>query len=485
MKNKNFWFRYLMFSLTLVVFGLFPVFSKAEQGQNLGQEELVNLVRPAVVRIVQHVKGEAVVKPFKLDFAKMAISPGEGVARTVPLDVYLTGSGFIVSEDGYIFTNSHVVSDRDARLKALTGLITEKIGETPSVPGFGSGPDGEKKTKEYVKKIKDYLLQNSEFNFEKETVVLNPSSTKSGVTDLMKDGFPAQLITVNDNFFQDGLDVALIKIDQNNLPSLAFGDATALQEGEKIGLLGFPTTAELDGSNLLDATFTQGVISAIKDSENQDYKIIQTDAKISDGSSGSPILNESGEVIGMVTYQTERDKKDQGDNFAFGIQINAVQEGILKFNTTGADLKFNLGQYNKRFIQGIGLFRSSECKEALPLFAAIKGENPNFNVAKSINPYIRHCDELIANNRSVDTLLDKLVQVLTSLSYVGWLAIVLLLSAFAVLIIDLIRQRKVIKKEEKEIEILEDKVEQIQKEEQAESKEIEKIEEEMKKIKKS
>lgn len=67
----------------------------------------------------------------------------------------------------------------------------------------------------------------------------------------------------------------------------------------------------------------------------------------------------------------------------------------------------------------------------------------------------------------------------------GWLAIVLLLSAFAVLIIDLIRQRKVIKKEEKEIEILEDKVEQIQKEEQAESKEIEKIEEEMKKIKKS
>jgi cytochrome c-type biogenesis protein CcmH/NrfG len=68
---------------------------------------------------------------------------------------------------------------------------------------------------------------------------------------------------------------------------------------------------------------------------------------------------------------------------------------------------------------------------------------------------------------------------------VGWLAIVLLLSAFAVLIIDLIRQRKVIKKEEKEIEILEDKVEQIQKEEQAESKEIEKIEEEMKKIKKS
>ncbi len=468
--------------LLLLVLALSPFGAKGAQTQALDQEDLVNLTRPGVVRIVQHVKGEAIIKPFKLDLNKLTISPSEGENQTVPVDEYTTGSGFVVSQDGYILTNSHVILDRDTKLKAITGVATEKIREAPVSSSF-SGPDGNVKTREYVDKIKDYLLQNSQFNFQEELVVLNPSSLKNGVVELMKEGFPAKIISSNDNFAKDSFDVALIKIDQTNLPALPFGDVSSLQGGQKIGIFGFPTTAELNDNSLVEATFTQGVISAIKDSDNQAFKIIQTDAKISDGSSGSPLLDEGGKVIGMVTYQTQRDRKDNGDNFAFAIPINSVQEGIQKFNTSGGELKLNLGQYNKQFLNGINFFRQSSCKEALSILTEVKSFNEKFNVAKSVNPYIQKCQDLISSKQSVDTPLDALIHTLAILSPIGWLAILLLICVFVAIAIVLVRQKEVIKEEREEIVFLEEEVKQNKEIEEEEKKEIEKIEEELKEIK--
>ncbi len=401
--------------LFLFILTLAPIGIKGAEEQALNQEDLVNLTRPGVVRIVQHVTGEAVIKPFKLDLDKLTISPSEGNNKTIAVDEYMTGSGFIVSQDGYVLTNSHVALDRDAKLKAIIGVATEKISETPSA-NLRSGSEGEMENKEYVDKIKDYLIENSEFNFRKELVVLNPSSSKNGVAELIKEGFPAKIISANENFSKDGFDVALIKIDQVNLPALPFADTSSVQGGQTIGIFGFPTTAELNDNNLLEATFTQGVISAIKDSDNLSFKIIQTDAKISEGSSGSPLINSNGKVIGMVTYQTQRDRKDEGDNFAFAIPINVVQEGIQKFDISGGGLKFDLGQYNNQFKSGINLFRDLKCKESLSILNTVKSANEQFNVAKNISPYIEKCEEMIANNQSVDTVWAKNIQGLKSVN---------------------------------------------------------------------
>ena len=451
----------------------------------INQEDLVNMTRPAIVRVIHHIKGEAVIKPFKLDKSKLAILPAEGEARRVSVDEYLTGSGFVVSMDGYVLTNSHVVSDREAKLKAITALVTEKIQEDSSVsPVLDSSPEGEQKTNEYIEKIKDYLLQNGEFNFQKELVVLDPSSPKDGIVNLMQRGFKAQVVSVNDNFKKDGLDIALVKIDQANLPVLAFGDPTSLQGGEKIGVFGFPTTAELNNGNLLEATFTQGVVSAIKDSDNQSFKLIQTDAKISEGSSGSPLLNEKGEVIGMVTYQTERDKKNDGDNFAFAIPINTVQEGLQKFNVSGSELKFNLGEYSQQFVTGTNLFRQSKCKEAIAVFTDIKSTNAKFNVAKNVNSYIRKCEELITKKQSIDTPLDTLIHTLAILSPIGWLAILLLICAFGALIALIVRDKKEIVVLEEKEKAQEQEIIELIKDNQIEKQEIKKIEEELKEIKK-
>ncbi len=94
-------------------------------------------------------------------------------------------------------------------------------------------------------------------------------------------------------------DVAVIKIDANNLPTIALGNSETLQPGEAVIAIGNPLG--------LNNTVTSGIISATDRSGSDigagdkrvDY--IQTDAAINPGNSGGPLLNAQGQVIGMNT----------------------------------------------------------------------------------------------------------------------------------------------------------------------------------------
>ncbi|OUL28061.1 HhoA/HhoB/HtrA family serine endopeptidase [Nostoc sp. 106C] len=113
-------------------------------------------------------------------------------------------------------------------------------------------------------------------------------------------------------------DVAVIKIDANNLPTLSVGNSDALQPGEAVIAIGNPLG--------LNNTVTSGIISATGRSSSDigasdkrvDY--IQTDAAINPGNSGGPLLNVRGQVIGMNTAII---RGAQGLGFA--IPVNTVQ----------------------------------------------------------------------------------------------------------------------------------------------------------------
>ncbi|MBD2313704.1 trypsin-like peptidase domain-containing protein [Desertifilum sp. FACHB-1129] len=113
-------------------------------------------------------------------------------------------------------------------------------------------------------------------------------------------------------------DVAVVKIDANNLPTVRVGDAERLQPGEWAIAIGNPLG--------LDNTVTVGIISATGRSSSQigvpDKRVsfIQTDAAINPGNSGGPLLNQSGEVIGMNTAIL---RNAQG--LGFSIPINTAQ----------------------------------------------------------------------------------------------------------------------------------------------------------------
>lgn len=140
------------------------------------------------------------------------------------------GSGFLVSADGYIVTNNHVVADADS----IKVTMDDQNGKT--------------------KDFKANLIGSDE-----ET------------------------------------DLALLKIDANNLPYLAFGNSDDLKVGEWLLAIGNPFG--------LDHTVTAGILSAI----NRNIRsgpfdnFLQTDASINPGNSGGPLLNMAGQVIGINT----------------------------------------------------------------------------------------------------------------------------------------------------------------------------------------
>jgi S1-C subfamily serine protease len=459
--------------------------AKAASEQKFSQEELVSLSKPSVVRIVQHVKGEAIFKPFSLDLDKLTITAGGGETKKIPIDEYMTGSGFIVSSDGYILTNSHVVSNQQIKLETVASVAQAAILDASLFAlNLNEETTNSKEFEEYGQKINDYLLKEGTFNLQDDIVVLDPSSKKEKILDLVSDGFPVKVISINNNYNKDLIDVALIKIDQENLPSLPFGQVSLIRTGEKIGVFGFPSTAELNSKNPLVSTFSQGVVSAIRDSENKDFSMIQTDAKISEGSSGGPLLNENGEVIGMITYQTTKLDAPAGDSFAFAIPIDFVQEGIKKFNLTGSEINFQAGKYNAQFANGLMLFHESKCKNALSDFENSKQINEKFAAGANVDSYVKKCQDLIASGNSIDSKWDKARLMLLSLDAWVWVVAGVLLLIIIATALKLFIMKKRLKKDEKEIVMLEKELKQDEGKIEEEFKEIKKIEEELVQIRK-
>ncbi|MGC2519890.1 MAG: trypsin-like peptidase domain-containing protein, partial [Burkholderiales bacterium] len=157
--------------------------------------------------------------PFFQFFHRFQVPPTGG--DTIRQGV---GSGFIVSADGYILTNAHVVDDAVE--------VTVK------------------------------LTDNREFN--------------------------AKVVGVDRR-----TDVALVKIDSKDLPSVKIGDASKVKVGEWVAAIGSPFG--------LENSVTAGIVSAKSRSlPDESYvPFIQTDVAINPGNSGGPLFNMSGEVIGI------------------------------------------------------------------------------------------------------------------------------------------------------------------------------------------
>jgi serine protease Do len=184
------------------------------------------------------------------------------------------GTGFIVDSGGLIVTNQHVVSDTDATYVVIT-------------------VDGE----EYE------------------------------VTDIERD---------NNN------DIAVLKIDAQELKALTLGDSDSLAVGQTVITIGTPlgeyvgsvTTGIISGLDR-DVTASTGWFgSTAKTYEN----VIQTDAAVNPGNSGGPLLNSSGEVIGINFATTSN-----ADNISFALPINLVKERVDEYRTFGKFIKPYLG----------------------------------------------------------------------------------------------------------------------------------------------
>jgi len=110
------------------------------------------------------------------------------------------------------------------------------------------------------------------------------------------------------------LDIAILKCTGGNYPVVTLGSETESMLGEDVVALGYPSAAELGDS----VSLSKGIVSAFRTIEGISY--IQTDASLNPGSSGGPLVNLRGEVIGMNTW-----KLREGEGINFAIDLNNIK----------------------------------------------------------------------------------------------------------------------------------------------------------------
>lgn len=159
------------------------------------------------------------------------------------------GSGFLVSKDGLILTNYHVIAEGTSALVKL--------------------PDGA-----------FYIV----------------------------DGVVA---------FDKARDVAVIKAHGENFGTLTLGDSDRVQVGQEVVAIGNPLS--------LESTVSNGIVSSIRTVEDEGGKYLQITAPISPGSSGGPLFNMAGEVVGITTMYIKG-----GENLNFAIPINDAKPLLLQ-----------------------------------------------------------------------------------------------------------------------------------------------------------
>jgi S1-C subfamily serine protease len=107
-----------------------------------------------------------------------------------------------------------------------------------------------------------------------------------------------------------GVDLAILKFRAKDAPFLQLGKSATAVEGQKVIVIGNPTG--------LTGSVSDGIISAFR----EERTMIQITAPISPGSSGSPVMDENGQVIGVATLQLN------GQNLNFAIAVEQVSEAL-------------------------------------------------------------------------------------------------------------------------------------------------------------
>jgi len=153
--------------------------------------------------------------------------------------------------------------------------------DQPGAPGYGT-PDRQGAGSGFIIESDGYIMTNHHVVENADEIIVRLADRRE---------FEAELIG------SDPLsDIALLKIDADDLPTLKLGDSDVLRPGEWVVAIGSPFNFE--------QSVTAGIVSAKGRSTNQQQYVpfIQTDVAINRGNSGGPLLNLDGEVVGINSW---------------------------------------------------------------------------------------------------------------------------------------------------------------------------------------
>jgi putative serine protease PepD len=140
-----------------------------------------------------------------------------------------------------------------------------------------------------------------------------------------------------------GNDLALLKIEATDLKPATFAQPGTIRIGDGVIAIGY--ALDLDGG----PTVTSGIISALKRTIITENGLIQTDAAISSGNSGGPLVNFRGEVVGINTAVARSDANSAANNVGFSIAVDEIVPVLEQLRSQAG------GQVRQEGFLGVGL----------------------------------------------------------------------------------------------------------------------------------
>lgn len=317
------------------------------------------------------------------------------------------GTGFFVTSDGYVITNCHIV-DRDSAfirqkfiLSTYKEVIDANIRSLQSSWAMTLTDEQQNLLYNAYTVIYAQLSSMILFDLKREIFVqLRPNS--------LNDLAPAKRMSARliiKGRPMPGKDVAVLKVDNvKEMPTLAITRDSIPRIGGQVLVYGYPepvtSNTFLAKETMIEPTLTAGVISAIKRSVGG-WRVIQMDAVIAHGSSGSPVCNNRGEVIGLATFGTlEQATGALATSYNFAIPVSVVKEYL-----DSAEVFPRLSHASLTWHQGLDFFYKGFYHKALQKFNEVKEINPDY---PQLDYYLKTSDNKIDAGEDRESFLQKM-----------------------------------------------------------------------------
>ena len=421
----------LRFLLGLVFwFGcLIPVHGQAV---TLSGVENYALNRPGVVMIRTEYSANVYVNSMKMDnkaFNRLLdsiqkLDHGGGVSAEQKLDIVLremnqspgrffqttfdyikqaeqitaTGTGFFITDNGYVATNCHLIERDDAFIRrqfilsAFQQITDASISalETSWATRF----TGQQRSLLYNTYASVYsrLFSMILYDLKKNIYVVyrsdkedtGPGSEKKAARVIRK-GEP-----------MPGKDIAILKIETDReMPVLTIADPRLPQVGEQLFVYGYPGPVTNNDfvavESAIEPTLTSGIVSAVKKSVGG-WPLIQMDANINHGSSGGPVCNEKGEVIGLTTFGSIENTGGLAAGLNFAVPVTILNEYL---DTAGITPR--PGRSSLLFARAVAFYDGQHYQAALKNFEAVRLLNSCY---PGLYVYMAECRDNIKKGKS-------------------------------------------------------------------------------------
>jgi S1-C subfamily serine protease len=295
-------------------------------------QEILLRAKPAVALVVSEVASDVTLQ-----------CAGTAVTVTPP-PFRETGTGWFIAPSGWVITNGHVISpahrpspditERQLQTAVRNGCLPKLLEQRGLRPGERAD-------------LEDQLLrQTTAASRPTAQVKLDPSLSVILSNGVRLQATVAKYSPPVAGEEMSGQDLALLKVEAADMPSLSLADSAAAKIGDRIHILGFPGVVLshelLNASAKAEASITSGAISGFKQ-DRAGQAVIQTDAPAAWGNSGGPAITDEGGVIGVLTFVT-LDSGGGGivQGFNFVIPSQAVRDFLRGMPVTlGERSRFN------------------------------------------------------------------------------------------------------------------------------------------------